>query len=257
VIPQPHRPPLGSPPGGSPGHRAGSRKLLWLAAAAVLLGGAATTGYALFGSSRPVPVPVPPAIGLGNSAALRATHAPDWHRTGTRATECGSVAAVASGRGPASPLPYSMPVQISIPAICVRARVIPLGSNRDGTVRVPPLSRPQLTSWFDEGPAPGQAGPAALYGHVDTAAAGPAVFYRLGDLVPGDGVDITLADHRVAVFTVYRVAEYPKSSFPTMTVYGDTRGPELRLITCGGTFDPSAGSYQDNIVAYARLTASK
>jgi sortase (surface protein transpeptidase) len=146
---------------------------------------------------------------------------------------------------------------VSIPAICVRASVVALGLNHDGTVRVPPLSKPQLTSWFDDGPAPGQLGPAALYGHVDTAAAGPAVFYRLGDLVPGDRVDITRADHRVAVFTVYRVAEYPKNAFPTMRVYGDTRGPELRLITCGGAFDPSTGSYQDNIVVYARLIAAR
>jgi sortase (surface protein transpeptidase) len=137
----------------------------------------------------------------------------------------------------------------------VRASVIPLGENPDGTVRVPPLSRPQLTSWFDDGPAPGQAGPAALYGHVDTAAAGPAVFYRLGNLVPGDRVNITRSDLRVAVFAVYRVAEYPKDAFPTMTVYGDTSGSELRLITCGGAFDPQAGRYADNIVVYARLTA--
>jgi hypothetical protein len=68
-------------------------------------------------------------------------------------------------------------------------------------------------------------------------------------------VDITRADHRVAVFTVYRVAEYQKNAFPTMTVYGDTPGPELRLITCGGAFDASTGSYLDNIVVYARLTA--
>jgi sortase (surface protein transpeptidase) len=153
------------------------------------------------------------------------------------------------------PLSFSAPVEVAIPAICVRASVIPLGLNPDGTVRVPPLSRPRLTSWFDDGPAPGQAGPAALYGHVATAASGPAVFYGLGDLVPGDTVDVTRADHRVAVFVVYRVAEYPKSAFPTMTVYGDTPGPELRLITCGGVFDAAAGSYLDNIVVYARLTA--
>jgi hypothetical protein len=140
-----------------------------------------------------------------------------------------------------------------IPAIGVRASVIPLGENPDGTVKVPSLATPALTSWFDDGPAPGQVGPAALYGHVDTAAAGPAVFYRLRDLVPGDRVEIVRADHRVLVFSVYRVAEYHKSAFPTMTVYGDTPGPELRLITCGGAFDAATGSYLDNIVVYARL----
>jgi sortase (surface protein transpeptidase) len=221
------------------------------------------TGFALSGSW---PAPAPPAITLGGSASFPASGFPasgfpasgfpaSGPAAGPRRTVgCTSARAVSAGT-PARPLSFSAPVQVAIPSICVRASVIPLGENPDGTVQVPPLSMPRLTSWFDAGPAPGQPGPAALYGHVATAASGPAVFYRLGDLVPGDTVDITRADHRVAVFVVYRVAEYPKSAFPTMTVYGDTPGPELRLITCGGAFDASAGSYLDNIVVYARLTA--
>jgi sortase (surface protein transpeptidase) len=148
---------------------------------------------------------------------------------------------------------YSVPVRVRIPAIGVDASVIPLGLEPDGTVQVPSLSTPMLTSWFDEGPAPGQDGPAVIYGHVDTAATGPAVFYRLGDLTTCDTVDVTLADRSVAVFRVYRIDMYPKVDFPTMTVYGDTAGPELRLITCGGPFNYAAGSYYDNIVVYARL----
>ncbi len=181
-------------------------------------------------------------------------------RPGPAASSPAVPAASASGPAlpsgpPAAPLSFSAPVQIAIPAIGVRAAMIGLGENPDGTVRVPALSTPQLTSWFDDGPAPGQTGPAAVYGHVDTAASVPAVFYRLGDLLPGAQVDITRADHRVAVFAVYRVAEYAKDAFPTMTVYGDTPGPELRLITCGGAFDAASGGYLDNIVVYARLTA--
>ena len=91
---------------------------------------------------------------------------------------------------------------------------------------------------------------------MNPASTGPAVFYRLGDLASGDMVDVTRADRRVARFIVYRVAEYPKDAFPTMTVYGNTTGPELRLITCGGSYNAAAGSYRDNIVAYARLAAS-
>ncbi len=49
--------------------------------------------------------------------------------------------------------------------------------------------------------------------------------------------------------------EYPKDAFPTAKVYGPTTRAELRLITCGGTFDRSIGHYRDNIVAYAHLVA--
>ncbi|HEX3488977.1 MAG TPA: class F sortase [Streptosporangiaceae bacterium] len=150
---------------------------------------------------------------------------------------------------------YSRPVQVSIPAIGVRASVVALGENPDGTVAVPPLSEPSLVSWFDRGPTPGQLGPAALYGHVAVAATGPAVFYRLNTLAPGDTVQVTRANHQVAVFRIYRIATYRKDAFPTRTVYGPTSGAQLRLITCGGPFDAATGSYLDNIVAFARLSA--
>jgi sortase (surface protein transpeptidase) len=157
-----------------------------------------------------------------------------------------------AGQPPA--LRYTRPVRVSIPAIGVRARVIPLGENPDGTVAVPPLSEPSVVSWFDKGPAPGQPGPATLLGHVDVAATGPAVFYRLATLTPGDTVNITRASHQVAMFRVYRIARSTKNAFPTRTVFGPTSGAQLRLITCGGPFNPATGSYPDNIVAFAQLT---
>ena len=154
------------------------------------------------------------------------------------------------------PLGYSIPVSLDVPAIGVRARIIPLGESADGSVAVPPLSQPFLTSWFDEGPAPGQRGPAAVFGHVDSAQTGPAVFYKLGDLQPGDVVSITREDHWVAVFRVYLITVVPKADFPMTRVYGPTAGPELRLVTCGGPFDYQTRSYLDNIVVYARLAGS-
>jgi hypothetical protein len=151
----------------------------------------------------------------------------------------------------ARPLSRSEPVFISIPRLRVWARVIPRGLNPDGTVAVPSLSTPFLTSWFDQGPAPGQPGTAALYGHVDARSVGPAVFYDLGLLRQGNLVYISLRDRQIAVFKVYAIALYPKASFPTTLVYGYTRSPTLRLITCGGTFDPSTHHYLGNIVVFA------
>lgn len=181
--------------------------------------------------SRGIPVPPePPRSADRNAAALRLPASPP-------------------------PLPFSLPVSVSIPAIGADALIEPLGENPDRTVDVPALSTPFMTSWFDEGPAPGQRGPAALFGHVDTAFVGPAVFYRLGDLRPGDTVSVTRADHRIAVFSVERVAMFPKDAFPTKAVYGPTPDPELRLITCGGPFDGFAGTYLDNVVVFARLIA--
>lgn len=162
--------------------------------------------------------------------------------------------ASSSVRGPI--LPAASPVELDIPAINVRSAIEPLGLNADRTVQVPPLGRISYAGWYRYSPSPGQLGPSVILGHIDSAQYGPGVFFRLGALRQRDMVSITRSDHVVAVFEVERVVEYPKSHFPTMDVYGNTDHAALRLITCGGKFDFSAHSYEDNIVVYASLISS-
>jgi len=145
----------------------------------------------------------------------------------------------------------SVPVIVAIPAIGVRARIIPLGLGSDGQVAVPSLSTPFLASWYDRGPAPGQAGAAVLLGHVDAAGVGPAVFYRLGALLPGDLIYVTRQDRRVAAFRVTSVGLYPQDRFPVGRVYQYGSRPMLRLVTCGGQFDWATHLYLDRIVVFA------
>jgi hypothetical protein len=157
----------------------------------------------------------------------------------------------AADRGRHVQLARSSPVSIDIPSISVQAKIVPLGLNPDGSIAVPPLTRPMETSWYDGGPAPGQAGAAAILGHVDAASVGPAVFYELGELRPGAKIFVRLRSGRTAIFETYSVALYAKAKFPTHRVYGYTTWPTLRLITCGGVFDPKTGHYLGNIVAFA------
>ncbi|MEU7868686.1 class F sortase [Dactylosporangium sp. NPDC049140] len=105
--------------------------------------------------------------------------------------------------------------------------------------------------WFTGGTYPGDAGPAVLAGHVDSKT-GPAVFYRLHELQPGDTVDVQRGDGWLT-FRVTASEHYAKAQFPSTRVYGPTPVPELRLITCGGTFDQARHSYRDNLVVYAVL----
>jgi hypothetical protein len=153
----------------------------------------------------------------------------------------------------ARPLPPSTPVMIEIPALAVRAPITPLGLNGDGTVQVPPIGDHNLAGWYDGSVTPGQDGSAVVVGHVDNYA-GPSVFYAIKNLVHGQAIDIVRADGAVAAFTVDGVQAVPKALFPAGAVYGDVPYPALRLVTCGGPFDPSSGHYVDNIVVYAHLT---
>ena len=149
----------------------------------------------------------------------------------------------------------SVPVEIDIPALGVRADVSELGLNADNTVEVPPLSQVGEAGWYKYSPIPGQRGPSVILGHIDSAVYGRGVFYDLGALHRGASVTIVRADHMVATFVVTAVAEYPKSAFPTQAIYGNTSNAALRLITCGGRFDPAKRSYVDNIVAFASLAS--
>ena len=154
--------------------------------------------------------------------------------------------------GPAAaPLPASPPVAVAIPALGVTADVVRLGLQEDGSMEVP--AGAELAGWYEQGPTPGEIGPAVLAAHVDWADE-PGVFQDVAALEPGDDVLVTRADGTTADFRVARVVSYPKTRFPTDAVYGDLDRPGLRLITCGGEFDEASGDYADNVVVFAELT---
>ncbi|HEX3261091.1 MAG TPA: class F sortase [Pseudonocardia sp.] len=143
------------------------------------------------------------------------------------------------------------PVAVSIPALSVAGPLEELVADADtGELAAP--ADPARAGWYAAGVVPGDRGPAVIGGHVDSRS-GPGVFFRLRTLRPGDLVDVTRSDGRTVRFSVIAVALYPKDRFPTEAVYGPTSGPELRLVTCGGTFDRSARSYDDNVVVDAAL----
>jgi hypothetical protein len=171
-------------------------------------------------------------------------------------------AAAADGHPPApapphAPLPPAKPLRVDIASIGLHADVVGRGL-RDGTVDPPPYDTPDVAGWYRDGPAPGSPGAALLVGHVDTET-GAAVFYTLATVRPGAPVDVTRSDGTVARFTVDAVETVPKTAFDPAHVYGyasPAPHPELRLITCGGTFDPATRTYSANVVVYATLTAS-
>jgi sortase (surface protein transpeptidase) len=80
------------------------------------------------------------------------------------------------------------------------------------------------------------------------------VFFRLDELVAGDEIHVTMSDGSTRTFTVDRTERAAKSAFPTSDVYGSSPTPDLRLITCDGTFDTATGHYTDNLIVFASLS---
>ena len=144
----------------------------------------------------------------------------------------------------------ALSVRLRIPELGVDSPLDELGQAPDRTVEVP--ADPVRAGWYALGPRPGQAGPAVVLGHVDGQGR-PGVFFRVDELRPGAVVVVDRADGSEARFRVTRLERMPKTSFPTSEVYLPTAGPELRLVTCGGSFDTAGGHYRDNVIAYAEL----
>lgn len=177
-------------------------------------------------------------------------------------------------KAPTAPVPVAVPsvapaypsvTGLTIPALHINTGlIIKVGVQADGSMETPPLSKVQELGWYCPNahtpapgcgaPLPGDPGPATLVAHVDGDGK-PGLFAHLSQLKAGDQVTVHRSDRKTAVFTVTDVAMADKSSFPGQQIFGDTGDPELRLITCGGPFDPAAHSYTQNVVVEATLTS--
>lgn len=139
------------------------------------------------------------------------------------------------------------PSRLLIPAMELDEGLIDLGIASDGSMEVPEDAAE--VGWFTGGGRPGGRGPTVLAGHVDDQD-GPAVFFRLPELQPGDEVQVESADGSRVTYVVDRAAEYSKGEFPTGEVFGATMEDQLRLITCTGPWDSLAQSYSGNHVVF-------
>ncbi|MBB5869861.1 hypothetical protein F4553_003240 [Allocatelliglobosispora scoriae] len=149
----------------------------------------------------------------------------------------------------------SKPLRIIIPSIGVRAPIHSVGLDAAGTIAVPAVTLRNEAGWYEQGPTPGQYGPAIMVGHVDTKDK-PAVFARLGELKAGARIEITRRDRQVTVFEVNSVEWFGKTNIPTKRIYDDYSRPGLRLITCGGRWVGGELGYASNVVVFASLVST-
>ncbi|TLS44787.1 class F sortase [Streptomyces montanus] len=184
-------------------------------------------------------------------------------RPGTSAPTTGDVAAVGRPQGvelppAAQPLGNARPQRVDIPSLGVRAPVVARGLDPQGAIDPPSYSNAGAVGWYGAGAEPGAEGAALLVGHVDTETR-PAVFYHLSEVRPGATVRVIRDDGTVAEFTVDDVQVFARDRFDARKAYGVRQSgrAELRLITCGGTFDGAGRGYTANVVVSAYLTGTR
>ncbi|MFM9445385.1 class F sortase [Streptomyces acidiscabies] len=181
---------------------------------------------------------------------------------GISAPTTGDIAAV--GRPPerqlppaARPLTKALPQRIDIPELGVQAPVVARGLDTSGAIDPPPYDQAGVVGWYAAGVTPGARGTALLVGHVDTETR-PAVFYKLSTVKAGETIRVVRGDGKVAEFTVDDVEVVRRDRFDAQRAYGtrESGRAELRLITCGGTFDRVSRSYTANVIVSAYLTGT-
>jgi hypothetical protein len=159
----------------------------------------------------------------------------------------------APGIRAARELARSRPIHLTIPVIGLSERLSELGLNKNGTVQVPKSWT--VPGWYKLGPSPGQRGSAVILGHVDSVS-GPAAFYQLSKLRPGNRVSVKLADGKMVQFRVIGLRMYLKKNFPDRLVYGPRSYSALQLVTCGGVFDSGTHHYLSNLVVFTERVTS-
>lgn len=144
-----------------------------------------------------------------------------------------------------------IPVRLLIPSIGVNAKVEQVGKKADGSMGTP--STFGDVAWYAPGQAPGEPGNAVIDGHVDNALTTAGVFMHLSQIALGDTIEVLNASGTPMSFTVNNIEEYPVNSAPAASIFATTGPSQLVLITCDGTWVPSAKSFDQRLVVFASL----
>lgn len=224
------------------------------AAAALAVLGVVALVVALMGQQAPPPAPPQAAPESPRSAGTSPT--PEDERAGEEESPSeGSSTTQSPSPSPATEdvvkeLRYSPATRVRIPRIAVDSSLVDIGLDERGVMETPePVDR---AGWFTPSPPPGVPGATVLAGHV-TWDQQPSVFYDLGRLGKGDRITVDRRDGQTATYRVYRTGSFPKQGFPTKQVYTQPPTSELRLITCGGTYDDASNRYLDNVIVWAKI----
>src|SRR5690625_5060796 len=131
---------------------------------------------------------------------------------------------------PTQPMEASAPASASIPSLDVEQETMELGLLDNGQMEIP--QAPDAIGVYPPSPTPGERCRSVLAGHL-TCNGTECVFRHLDQMRPGEQINVSREDGSEARFEVTGVETYAKDEFPTVRVYGNTQGSELRLITCG------------------------
>lgn len=143
-----------------------------------------------------------------------------------------------------------MPAELIIPAIKVKAKIEPVGVLDNGQMDVP--RHTNVVGILHPGVIAGEQGNMVMDGHVDSYT-GPAVFFNLKKLKPGDSIIVRDINREKLTYIVQSVESYLTADAPVERVFGETNERMLNLVTCSGKYSRKKKEHEQRLIVFAKL----
>jgi LPXTG-site transpeptidase (sortase) family protein len=145
-----------------------------------------------------------------------------------------------------------VPSRLMIRRLGIDARIEVKGIDAHNQMEAP--DKPLDAAWYRFTPQPGGGGNAVFSGHLDAQSTGPAIFWRLTQLTPGDLIEVVSPQSSELRYRVTQSSSYPVTTIPMKTVLYPGGGDQITLITCAGRYQAPAG-YDHRLVIRATKEA--
>lgn len=196
-------------------------------------------------------MPYPESYAAALTPAPEAVTATTSANAGANASVAESSIASSTQRGfaEASTSPsQSVGPQLTIPSINLSSPIIAVGVTADGQMAVP-SGNSNAVGWYKYGTEPGYSGSAVLDAHVFAA------FEHLDQLRAGDDLYVDWQGQRlhfvVRSTQLYLLANMDKAV--ARSIFNQTGGRYLNLITCAGKLTPDRSTYDHRLVIRTEL----
>ncbi|BCL82145.1 class F sortase [Ktedonobacteria bacterium brp13] len=132
-------------------------------------------------------------------------------------------------------------LRLTIPALALNAPVENVGMLTSGALALPQLHRWDGAGLYGQGAAPGGIGSAVIDGYQSRPDGKPALFAHLNALHVGDEITLLSQDNTIMHFHVLSVQSYLPDQAPISSIFGDSSGSYLNLISTNATKTSAPG----------------